>query len=157
MRQLLTLVLVIANSALAADWPQFRGVNGLGVSADKNLPVQFGPQKNVVWKTDLPPGHSSPIVAGSRIFVTAYEGEKLLTIALDRATGKILWKREAPRPAGSSCRTPIVLHRFASQRRRNVYVFRRLGILCYGVDGEDRWRVRWPSLITPTATVRRPW
>jgi len=43
MRQLLTLVLVIANSALAADWPQFRGVNGLGVSADKNLPVQFGP------------------------------------------------------------------------------------------------------------------
>src|SRR6267378_2309460 len=98
MRQLLPLALLIANPTLAADWPQFRGLNGLGVSADKHLPVEFGPQKNVVWKTELPPGHSSPILVGPRIFVTAYEGEKLLTIALDRATGKILWKREAPRP-----------------------------------------------------------
>src|SRR2546421_5742911 len=98
MRRLLRLALLIATAAIAADWPQFRGPNGLGVSADKNLPVQFGPQKNVAWKTELPPGHSSPILAGSRIFVTAYEGQKLLTIALDRSTGKILWKREAPRP-----------------------------------------------------------
>ena len=93
MRQLLPLALVIAVTALAADWPQFRGPNGLGVSADKNLPVQFGPQKNVVWKTELPPGHSSPILVGPRIFVTAYEGKKLFTFALDRSTGKILWKR----------------------------------------------------------------
>src|SRR5947208_4429425 len=102
MRQTLPLALLISlfitTTAPAADWPQFRGINGLGVSADKHLPVQFGPQKNVVWKTLLPPGHSSPILVGPRIFVTAYEGEKLLTIALDRTTAKILWKREAPRP-----------------------------------------------------------
>jgi outer membrane protein assembly factor BamB len=143
MRQLLTLVLVIANSALAADWPQFRGVNGLGVSADKNLPVQFGPQKNVVWKTDLPPGHSSPIVAGSRIFVTAYEGEKLLTIALDRANGKILWTREAPRPRREYMQdTNSPASGSPVSDGRSVYVFfGDFGILCYGVDGEDRWRV----------------
>jgi outer membrane protein assembly factor BamB len=143
MRQLLTLVLVIANSALAADWPQFRGVNGLGVSADKNLPVQFGPQKNVVWKTELPPGHSSPIVAGSRIFVTAYEGEKLLTIGLDRASGKILWKREAPRPRREYMQeTNSPASGSPVSDGRSVYVFfGDFGILCYGVDGEDRWRV----------------
>ena len=143
MRLLLTLVLALANSALASDWPQFRGPSGLGVSADKNLPVRFGPQKNVVWKTELPPGHSSPIVAGSRIFVTAYEGERLLTIGLDRATGKILWKREAPRPRqeymqetnSPASGTPV-------SDGRNVYVFfGDFGILCYGVDGEDRWQV----------------
>src|SRR5258708_24679676 len=87
MWRLLALALLIATTVPAADWPQLRGPNGFGVSPDKNLPVQFGPQKNVVWKTELPPGHSSPILVGPRIFVTAYEGEKLLTIALDRATG----------------------------------------------------------------------
>jgi outer membrane protein assembly factor BamB len=143
MRQLLPLVLAIANSALAADWPQFRGPNGLGVSADKNLPVQFGPQKNVVWKTELPPGHSSPIVAGSRIFVTAYEGERLLTIGLDRATGKILWKREAPRPRREYMQeTNSPASGSPVSDGRNVYAFfGDFGILCYGVDGEDRWRV----------------
>jgi len=143
MRQLLPLALLTATAALAADWPQFRGLNGLGVSADKHLPVQFGPQKNVVWKTGLPPGHSSPILAGPRIFVTAYEGRKLFTIALDRSTGKILWKREAPRPRqefmestnSPASGTPV-------SDGRNVYVFfGDFGILCYGVDGEDRWRV----------------
>jgi outer membrane protein assembly factor BamB len=143
MRQLLTLVLAMANSALAADWPQFRGVNGLGISADKNLPVQFGPAKNVVWKTELPPGHSSPILVGTRIFVTAYEGEKLLTIALDRATGKILWKREAPRPRREYMQeTNSPASGSPVSDGRNVYVFfGDFGILCYGVDGEDRWRV----------------
>ena len=143
MRQLLTLVLAIANSAVVADWPQFRGVNGLGISADKNLPVQFGPQKNVVWKTELPPGHSSPIVAGSRIFVTAYEGERLLTIGLDRATGKILWKREAPRPRREYMQeTNSPASGSPVSDGRNVYAFfGDFGILCYGVDGEDRWRV----------------
>ena len=143
MRLLLTLVLALANSALASDWPQFRGPSGLGVSADKNLPVQFGPQKNVVWKTELPPGHSSPIVAGSRIFVTAYEGERLLTIGLDRATGKILWKREAPRPRQEYMQeTNSPASGSPVSDGRNVYVFfGDFGILCYGVDGEDRWQV----------------
>jgi outer membrane protein assembly factor BamB len=141
MRPLLLTALLM--SARAADWPQFRGVNGLGVSTDKNLPTQFGPQKNVVWKTELPAGHSSPILVGPRIFVTAYEGEKLLTIALDRATGKILWKREAPRPRKEFMQqTNSPASGSPVSDGRNVYVFfGDYGILCYGVDGEDRWRV----------------
>jgi outer membrane protein assembly factor BamB len=143
MRPFLPLALLLASTALAADWPQFRGPNGLGVSAEKNLPVQFGPNKNVVWKTALPPGHSSPILVGPRIFVTAYEGEKLLTIALDRATGKILWKREAPRPRREFMQpTNSPASGSPVSDGRSVYVFfGDYGILCYGVDGEDRWRV----------------
>jgi len=87
-RQCLPAILLLAaGSSAASDWPQFRGPNGFGVSNDRGLPVQFGPQKNVVWKTALPPGHSSPILVGPHTFVTAYEGVKLLTICLDRATG----------------------------------------------------------------------
>ena len=83
---------------VAADWPQFRGPNATGVSDEKNLPIEFGPERNVVWKTTIPTGNSSPVIAGDRIFLTAVEKESLLTVAVDRATGKILWRREAPRP-----------------------------------------------------------
>ncbi len=58
--------------AVAEDWPQFRGPNGTGVSASTGLPEEFGPNKNVIWKTALPPGHSSPVLTKDRVFVTAY-------------------------------------------------------------------------------------
>src|SRR5262245_57180116 len=82
----------------AADWPQFRGPNASGVSDTTNLPVQFGPKQTVIWKTALPPGHSSPVLTADRIFVTAFDPQKLYVITLDRASGKILWRREVPRP-----------------------------------------------------------
>jgi len=93
----------------AEEWSQFRGPNGTGVSAATGLPVEFGPTKNVVWKTALPPGHSSPVLTRNRIFITAHSQEKsaapgkekenykLLVICLDRQTGKLLWQREVPR------------------------------------------------------------
>ena len=91
---LLSLAATLAYAA--SDWPSFRGPNGSGVADLANLPVRFGPSENVIWKTAVPGGQSSPVVAGDRIFVTAFEGEKLLTICLDRKTGKIAWQREAP-------------------------------------------------------------
>lgn len=152
--------------ALAADWSQFRGPNGSGVAETTGLPVDFGPKTNVVWKTELPPGHSSPVLTRDRIFVTGYrkvpaanakrlkahaaqasliekENYKLLAIALDRATGKILWEREVPRnrvgrlqnvnnPAAPSPVTDGM----------NVYVFfQEFGMVSYDVAGKERWRL----------------
>jgi len=51
----------------------------------------------VVWKVDLPQGYSSPIIHGDRIYLTAQREESLLTLAIDRSNGKILWERTAPR------------------------------------------------------------
>jgi outer membrane protein assembly factor BamB len=61
----------------ASNWPQWRGPEGLGVSEEKNLPTEWGADKNVLWKTAIPGrGHSSPIVWGNRIFLTTcVEGE----------------------------------------------------------------------------------
>ena len=80
----------------AADWPQFRGLYGSAFdpSGDK-LPAEIGPDQNQLWKTPLPPGHSSPIVVGQRIFMTGIRDRKLLTIGLDRQTGKQQWESEA--------------------------------------------------------------
>jgi outer membrane protein assembly factor BamB len=126
----------------AADWPRFRGPNGAGVSETSALPDNIAPDRHVVWKTALPPGHSSPVISGDRIFLTAFEADKLLTIALDRASGKILWRRESPRdrrekldPQNSpSSPTPAA-------EGRNVYVFfPDYGLLSYTFDGQERWR-----------------
>src|SRR5262245_21200470 len=100
---LLLTTLVVSSSlvATAEEWTQFRGPNGSGVSATTGLPTEFGPDKNVIWKATLPPGHSSPVLARNRIFITAHTAEKpnykLLVLCLDRQTGKILWEHEVPR------------------------------------------------------------
>jgi len=88
----------LSSSAMASEWSRFRGPNGTGVDPSESaLPVRFGPGENVLWKTELPPGHSSPILTDDRLFLTAFEDDNLLTFCLDRKTGEILWRREAPR------------------------------------------------------------
>src|SRR5688500_11065124 len=91
------LALLLFLSADATDWTRFRGPNGSGLADTTGLPAEFGPDKNVIWKVDLPEGFSSPVIAGSRVFLTGFRNDTLLTFALDRATGKVLWEREAPR------------------------------------------------------------
>jgi outer membrane protein assembly factor BamB len=61
----------------AANWPQWRGPDGSGISNEKNLPAEWTPTKNVKWKTPIfGRGHSSPIVWGNKIFLTtAIEGD----------------------------------------------------------------------------------
>jgi len=140
------LVVAISLTAVlwAADWPQFRGPNSSGVSDDTKVPLEFAPDRNVVWKTALPPGNSSPAIAGDRIFVTAFEKDKLLTIALDRATGRILWRREAPRPRVQEIQRPAngPVSSTPATDGRNVYsFFADFGLLAYGPDGNELWRM----------------
>jgi outer membrane protein assembly factor BamB len=83
----------------AGEWNQFRGPASSGVADDKaNPPVEFAPDNNVLWKTALPMGKSSPVFAGNRLFLTAHAGDELLTIALDRRNGKELWRASIARP-----------------------------------------------------------
>jgi len=127
----------------AEDWSQFRGPNGTGVSTTTGVPDTFGPNKNVLWKTALPPGHSSPVLTADRIFVTAHTNDQLLVICLDRKTGKILWQKEAPRSQkgrlqnvnGPASPSPVT-------DGTNVYVFfQDFGLLSYDGKGKERWRL----------------
>lgn len=126
----------------AVDWPQFRGPNGGGVSNATDLPIQFGPQQNVIWKTIVPRGHSSPVLAGDRLFLTAFEGKQLLTFCLDRRTGAIQWKRQAPRSRftkSQGANTPATPSPVTDGQ--NVFVFfEDFGLISYGPDGRERWR-----------------
>ena len=148
MRPVLVLTLLLGLPALVAvadSWPQFRGPGGRGVAADgPKLPAQIGPDQNVLWKTPLPPGHSSPVVHGDRIYLTAVRAKKqLLTIALDRTTGRVLWEKEAPHKAlekihaiGSYAQPSC-----ATDGTHVVSLFGSAGLFCYDADGHELWRL----------------
>ncbi|CAN5823937.1 PQQ-binding-like beta-propeller repeat protein [soil metagenome] len=136
------LALVLAPLTSDTDWSRFRGPNGSGISETKGLPAEFGPDKNVIWKIDLPQGYSSPIIHGNRIFLTGLRDEKLLTIAVDRTNGKVLWEREAPRvrtekldkrnrPAAASA---------ATDGEHVTVFFGDYGLITYDVDGRELWK-----------------
>jgi len=53
------------------NWPQWRGAQGTGISTETGVPLEWGPDRNIRWKTPLPGrGHSSPVVWQNRIFLT---------------------------------------------------------------------------------------
>ena len=128
------------------QWTRFRGPNGTGVATSANVPVEFGPEKNVAWKTPLPPGHSSPVLTGDRIFLTAHTDDKntykLLVLCLDRKSGALLWQREVPRVQkgrlqnvnGPASPSPVT-------DGANVYVFfQEFGLIAFDAAGVEKWR-----------------
>src|SRR5688500_6003182 len=145
LKLLVALGLAATTAASAAphdEWSRFRGPNGSGISAAKNLPAEFGPENNLVWKLDLPQGHSSPILHRNRIYLTGFREKDLFTFAVS-TDGKLLWETKL-----SGLATPPV------DKRNNaaspspavddtgVYVFfHDFGLIAYDLNGKERWRM----------------
>lgn len=144
--------------AVGADWPQFRGPDGRGVSDLAPPPARFGPGENRAWAVPVPPGHSSPVLVGGRLFLTAFEGGRLHTLAFDAASGRKLWQRTAPATAVEK------VHEFASpasptpmaDARRVVVHFGSFGLLCYGHDGTELWSRPLPTPRSLYGTASSP-
>jgi outer membrane protein assembly factor BamB len=103
----LALVLSLASSAPSGDWPQFRGPNGSGVSRETGLPTEWDKDRNIRWKAPLPgQGHSNPVIAGGKVFVTASSGylnRRLHVLCLDQSSGKQLWHRQFHATGSTLC------------------------------------------------------
>ena len=135
------LLSLLAAAPASAQWSQFRGPNGSGVDTATGYPVTFSPIKNVAWKTAVPFGQSSPVVAGGHVYLTASHQNKLLTITLDARTGRELWRREiTPAHAtkifhvnDAASPTP------AADENGVVVFFADFGLAAYTPDGKDRW------------------
>jgi outer membrane protein assembly factor BamB len=159
-----------AGVAHAQNWPSFRGLHNAGVAAG-TPPVTWDAKarRNVAWQTPLPGlAHSSPIVWGDRVYVTtAVASSGTATVrtgdssragigaapdmvshtwklmALDKASGRILWSRDAhqgvPRvkrhvKASHASSTP------ATNGRVIVAVLGSEGLFCFDMDGTLKWR-----------------
>jgi outer membrane protein assembly factor BamB len=135
---------LLATVTASAQWPQFRGPNGSGVDPAGAYPTTFSPTTNLAWKTVIPYGQSSPVVSGGQVYLTAADGEKLVTIALDSASGKENWRREL-RPAAHhkiyKANDPASPSPAADDDGVVVF-FPDFGLAAYTADGKDRWTVK---------------
>ncbi len=140
---LASLALGAAVAGSESAWMRFRGPNGTGISDATGLPVEFGPEKRVAWKAPLPPGHSSPVLTGTHVFLTGFEANTLLVIALDRASGKELWRREVPRvnkgrldgPNNPAAPSPV------TDGDRVFAFFQDFGLVAFTTAGRELWRL----------------
>ena len=137
-----------------ADWPEFRGPTGQGISTETNLPIEWGPAKNVAWKTPIPGlGWSSPVIAGGKVYLTTAEpidksenaDQSLRAICLDAASGKILWNVEVFRQQGATAPRVHAKNSHASPTaildgQRLFVHFGHQGTAALDLDGKVLWK-----------------
>ncbi|MFO1501693.1 MAG: PQQ-binding-like beta-propeller repeat protein [Verrucomicrobiota bacterium] len=136
------LLLATELGGLAAPWPSWRGPEGTGVSPEKSLPVHWGPDQNIRWRTGLPgPGNSTPIIWGERIFVTQAIENRRMLLCFDRATGRQLWAQGPAyaEPESTHETNPQGSSSPATDGERVVAWFGSAGLYCYDVDGKEQW------------------
>jgi len=139
-----------SSSGGSAQWPQFHGPSGSGVAPDDQpAPISFGPDKNLLWKADLPPGHSSPCVWNNRLFLTGYrkESKTLIILCLDRGSGQVLWRQELqPAKIEKVHRTSSPATATPATDGQSVFVyFGSHGLLAYDLEGHLRWEKKLPT------------
>jgi len=129
--------------ALDQGWMRFRGPNGSGISKDSGFPIEFGKSQNVIWRTPVRPGKSSPVLSARHVFLTGYDKEKLITQCFDRATGRLLWERvenRAHKQDVNLLNNPAAITPVTDGE--NVYVFfKDFGLVSYDAAGKLRWKV----------------
>jgi outer membrane protein assembly factor BamB len=136
---ILAVVLLSFAIANAENWPQWRGPGLNGVSNEKNLPVKWTTEENVVWKLAMPGlSGSTPIIWRDRIFLNVAEGDNLAFWCVDKK-GEVLWKK----PMGGG-NVKMRKHNMASPSPvtdgRSVYVLTGTGILkAFDFNGKELW------------------
>ena len=132
-----------------STWPQFRGINSSGL-ADESAkpPVQFGPNQNLLWKVELPVGHSSPCIWGDNIFLTGFDEEKkeFSVFCINRSNGKIKWSQIVATEnieRVNSLSSPANATPATDGERVYVY-FGSFGLICYNFVGKQLWTVPLP-------------
>ncbi len=142
-------------TASAGDWAEFRGPTGQGHAVGSNLPTEWSAEKNVAWKTAIPgKGWSSPIIVGARVFVTTAVppsddslDQSLRAIALEAATGKVVWDNEVFLQDGKTAGRIHGKNSHASSTPisdgQHLFVhYGTHGTACLTLDGEIVWQNR---------------
>jgi outer membrane protein assembly factor BamB len=155
----LAVLLLLAATAGADNWPAWRGGDGQGQCAEKGLPLTWSAKENVRWKTPLPDaGCSTPVIWGDRVFVTQ-AGDKTMwppkgsngglaiakkrsLLCLERASGKILWQKDVLYPEQESTHqtNPFCSASPVTDGERIIVSFGSAGMYCYDFKGNELWK-----------------
>jgi len=91
---------LLAATALAGDWPAFRGMRHDGASAEKGWKSEWPGDIPVAWKAEVGLGFSSIVVANGRAATAGHAGGKDTVFCFDATTGKPLWTHSYPAELG---------------------------------------------------------
>ena len=156
----LALLLLAQPDASNDTWPQWRGPTGDSVARSTKLPTSWNKGENIAWKVALPGwATSTPAIWKDAVFVTTQDGDKLLALRLDRATGKTVWQEEVskgmPRRQG-----PLGNGRFHDEHNMaspspvtdGTHVWFHFGngdLACYDLAGKKVWAINLTERFGP--------
>lgn len=165
---LLAAALLQAQPRDTSSWPHWRGPSHTGV-ASANVPLTWSDTENIKWKVEIPGrGFSTPVVAGNRLFLTtavptgkkdaapaaggrgagggagAGEEHRFEVLALDRASGKVLWQKTAttavPHEGYHHLYGSFASNAPATDGERVYAFFGSRGLFVYDLDGKLLWQ-----------------
>lgn len=124
------------------NWPQWRGTGWTSHSDSRGLPVEFGPDRNLAWKVDLPgPAGSSPVVWEGNVWLTSVDADdRTLLLLCIGPDGQERWRRQlggrnrnSRDGANSAAPSPCT-------DGQHVWATTGAGVLhCFTVDGNEVW------------------
>jgi outer membrane protein assembly factor BamB len=135
---------------VAANWPTFRGPQGLGISAYTNIPTNWNGEtgEGILWKSEVPlPGMNSPVVWGDRVFISGGDPNQLQVFCYDANTGSLLWTGDVKQIFSESEEEPFDVMEdtgFAAPTvatdGQRVYAIFITGIVaCFDFEGNKVW------------------
>lgn len=142
--QTFSIVVLLAASAEAADWPSFRGPQGNGHTDAQNIPTKWSSDENVAWKIELPGQcNGSPIVIRDRVLLTSAtdDGRERRLHCLATKDGANIWTKSV------SFDRKMPTHKTnlfggttpASDGKLVVVWHGSAGLFCYDMDGNEKW------------------
>jgi outer membrane protein assembly factor BamB len=138
--QLFVAVFLLTSVVHAENWPQWRGPSLNGLSGEKNLPVRWTTEENIVWKLALPGlSGATPIIWRDFVFLNVADGDNLFLWAVDRKKGTVVWQK----PLGTG-NVKMRKHNMSSPSPvtdgRNVYIMTGTGIFkSFDFSGKELW------------------
>ncbi len=138
-----------SESASVAKFPFFRGPGGNGVVSAKNIPLKWNGEtgKNIQWKQKIPlKGFNSPIVWGSKVFLTGSNGKKQQVYCYNRHTGENIWTNTLKDIPGEPQETPEVTSNtghaaptMATDGKKVYAIFSNGNLIALDMDGNRQW------------------
>ncbi len=153
------LLVLLSGSALAQDWPQWRGANRDGKVSGFKAPATWPKELTQKWKVTVGRGDASPALVGDRVYVFARQEGDELTLCLDAATGKELWRDKYAAQPGNE---PMGRHPgprsspAVAQGKVVVYGVRGTLSCLDAATGKVLWRkedAAWPRFFTSSSPL----
>ncbi|NUQ65479.1 MAG: PQQ-binding-like beta-propeller repeat protein [Pirellulales bacterium] len=138
----LPLLLLLASSAHAANWPHWRGPFFNGSTDEKDLPAQFSKTENVAWSAALPgAAAATPIVWEDRVLLAGVDTQRDMLEArcLSRADGKLLWQHDIARGIRRDHRSNFASNSPVTDGEVVVFFFGNGDLACFDLGGNRLW------------------